>query len=196
MSRSFNYMLDKYENIYETYPFESRDEHLLWRGSQVHCYELCFEIYNIWRFATTGERWGCIHNDPWTRQKAVDSIRKELPGSVDEIRLMDWSTDREHYNLSRTLFEHCKAKYLQHMRGNTYSSRFKYLLLCGSVVLAEENPIHNEWWYEFLPKDAIVPLKDQFYTDAASKLDEVMKSKDKGEAIARRGYDFAMKTFS
>lgn len=53
-----------------------------------------------------------------------------------------------------------------HLTGGTYSSRLKYLLLCGSVVFHERDTVFKEWWYEFLPEDAYAPVKDFNFTDA------------------------------
>lgn len=53
---------------------------------------------------------------------------------------------------------------------------------------------YREWWFDFVPKDAVIPIDD--YLDTERLLDLVMGLPDKGEAIARRAHEFAMKTFS
>eukprot|EP00397_Hematodinium_sp_SG-2012_P058988 GEMP01075141.1.p2 GENE.GEMP01075141.1~~GEMP01075141.1.p2 ORF type:complete len:120 (+),score=11.76 GEMP01075141.1:665-1024(+) len=53
------------------------------------------------------------------------------------------------------LDDHCQYKYLAFLNGNTYSSRLKYELLCGSVVFASP-PDWVEWWSEQLkPSDYV-----------------------------------------
>ena len=109
---------------------------------------------------------------------------------------MNWEKEGRGNEKSVTLMDTCNKKYLLHMRGCTYSSRLKYLLLCGSVVFTQQNPYNEEWWYDFLPTNAYVPLQDLYFQDADPKLEQVLKLKDKGEKIGKRAYEFAMRTFS
>ena len=97
---------------------------------------------------------------------------------------------------SRTLLEHCDFKYLAHLTGRTYSSRIKYLLLCGSVVFASRDLECKEWWYRFLPDDAYVPVHNADFGDVPKKLSALINSRDKGESIAKRGYEFAQQMFT
>lgn len=57
--------------------------------------------------------------------------------------MWDWVQEPEHEHFVG-LPQHCKNKYLLNWPGNSYSARFKYLLLCGSVVVHSDNG-----WYEF-----------------------------------------------
>ena len=57
------------------------------------------------------------------------------------------------------LLEQCKHRYLAFLAGTTYSSRIKYQLLCGSLVLAQE-PRFLEWWSRLLaPGVHYVPVE-------------------------------------
>jgi hypothetical protein len=48
-----------------------------------------------------------------------------------------------------TLPDHCHYKYLLHLAGNSYSSRLKYLMACGSVVFFLSDP-NVEFYYSSL----------------------------------------------
>ena len=45
---------------------------------------------------------------------------------------------------------HCQYKHLLHLPGVSNSGRFKYLLGCGSAVVAYDFHQYREWWFPFL----------------------------------------------
>mmetsp|Transcript_21500 Transcript_21500/g.64171 ORF Transcript_21500/g.64171 Transcript_21500/m.64171 type:complete len:435 (+) Transcript_21500:63-1367(+) len=121
------------------------------------------------------------------RAQAMKALQG-LPG-VD-VAYMEW------HNVSITghngapgcvgLRDHCRRRYLAFLNGNTYSSRLKYQLLCGSCVFASR-PQWIEWWSRLLsPKTDYLEVR-QDWSDAAEKLAEVRARPDGGHAIAEQG---------
>ena len=76
------------------------------------------------------------------------------PSDALDVEVWDWSKkpgwfkrhDRQQF---LGLPDHCKHKYLLNWPGNTYSARLKYLLLCGSLVLHNDNG-WSEFYYHHL----------------------------------------------
>lgn len=84
------------------------------------------------------------------------------------------------------LLDHCKHRYLAFLDGNTYSSRLKYNLLCGSCVFASRQP-YVEWWTRhFKPNEDYVEVSAD-WSDAPAKHAEVRWSSDGGRKIAESG---------
>merc|ERR1712113_179015 len=92
------------------------------------------------------------------------------------------------------LLDHCKYKYLAFLNGNTYSSRLKFNLLCGSVVFASEAR-WEEWWTGQLSSSEYVRVADD-WSDAGLLFEKTRVSVDRGEAIGSRGRKFAVKTLN
>lgn len=85
------------------------------------------------------------------------NIAADLQPSAElDVRVWDWIQDRQGF---LGLAEHCKNKYLLNWPGNSYSARYKYLLLCGSVVLHGDNGYY-EFFYPML-KDGLNIVKTQ-----------------------------------
>ena len=90
------------------------------------------------------------------RIQQMEAILKSAAPRADmyDIAPMTWKANvGEGMNLADgcvSLHDHCNRRFLLHLRGNTYSSRLKYLLLCGSVVLMPEQE-YEEWWSPAVP---------------------------------------------
>lgn len=139
-------------------------------------------------------RGGRVHNQ--NRELAI-KVFQDKP-AVD-IAFMDWR------NTSITgingapgcvgLLEHCKYRYLAFLDGNTYSSRLKYNLLCGSCVLASRQP-YVEWWTRHLKagEDYVEVASD--WSDAPQKHAQVRWSADGGQKVAESGRRKALELLS
>merc|ERR1711933_425316 len=80
------------------------------------------------------------------------------------------------------LLEHCRYRYLAFLNGNTYSSRFKYQLLCGSCVFASRQP-WVEWWSHLIePERDYVEVRPD-WADATHRLAEVRSRVDGGRGV-------------
>jgi len=93
-------------------------------------------------------------------------------------------------NNSASLLEFCAHRYLLHLDGHTYSSRIKYLLLCGSTVLAGTQMWH-EWFYPLLPGHH-VPLASGF----AAALHWIDANTHTAETMAARAQALMLRVFA
>lgn len=93
------------------------------------------------------------------------------------------------------LLEHCKYRYLAFLDGNTYSSRFKYNLLCGSCVFASL-PSWVEWWSRLFKANEDYVEVGVDWRDAPQKHWETRWSVDGGRAIAENGRRKALEVLS
>ena len=103
------------------------------------------------------------------RKQVVDTVK----GPDIDLAFMQWhSTSLTGVNGAPGcvgLIDHCKYKYLAFLQGNTYSSRLKYQLLCGSCVFASKQP-WIEWWTQLLvPFEDLIEVADD-WSDATQKL--------------------------
>eukprot|EP00733_Pompholyxophrys_punicea_P001236 Pompholyxophrys_punicea_v1_NODE_568_length_1676_cov_8.374460.p1 type:complete len:463 gc:universal NODE_568_length_1676_cov_8.374460:274-1662(+) len=88
---------------------------------------------------------------PWSKRSSKILFRGQISGQKTEAKKIadenpaefDMSSDRI------DIEEFCKSKYLLHLNGvgaGAYSSKFKYLLMCGSAVLYSAPFYFEEWW--------------------------------------------------
>jgi len=92
-----------------------------------------------------------------------------------------------------------------HFDGNSYSSRLKYLMACGSVVFKQKSD-WVEWWSAWAPDYA--PLDEEIFVtlekggvDAAEKLATMYKaSQEPGDnravKMAKRAQEFFLRIFN
>ena len=114
---------------------------------------------NPWRFVNSKRNdifWrGAPLNNP-TRVKQLQRILETIPAYPEtyNLKLMEWvSNTLDGNNTAKgciKMHDHCDHRFLLHLQGNTYSSRLKYLLLCGSVVFMPQQEF-EEWWYPAFP---------------------------------------------
>lgn len=135
----------------------------------------------FWRGAELGDRKSTIRQSKLRKQRGVD------------IKFMSWADK----GTCVTLLDHCKYKYIPYIRGNSYSSRFKYNLLCGSCVFTAAVEVGwEEWWTRlFTPgKDYVEVGVD--WRNASAVLSEVRSSSDGGRTIAESGQRKALDLLS
>ena len=82
------------------------------------------------------------------------NLSTKYPDLID-VKGMEWTKYTNSSILHGThtytsLEDHCNYKYLLHQEGNSYSSRIKYLLLCGSTVVYNRIEFWEEYWYHLL----------------------------------------------
>eukprot|EP00439_Symbiodinium_sp_Y106_P072221 s2754_g13.t1 len=93
------------------------------------------------------------------------------------------------------LLEQCKHRYLAFLAGTTYSSRIKYQLLCGSLVLAQE-PRFLEWWSRLLaPGVHYVPV-EKSWANVQPLMQLLRQNPLQAARIARQGQRLAMAALS
>ncbi|CAF1093336.1 unnamed protein product, partial [Adineta ricciae] len=123
---------------------------------------------------------------------------KLYPDTMD-LAPVSWQkgTDSLAYKASfsyRTLEDHCNYKYLVHLEGNTYSSRLKYLLLCGSPVIFNPLQAWEEYWYHLLKDRENIMLFEEAGNEAAFNrtLDFLMHNEKRAKEIGRRGQQLVL----
>ncbi|UJR16899.1 hypothetical protein I4U23_003797 [Adineta vaga] len=128
----------------------------------------------------------------WKRIWYID-IAKQYPHTMD-IKDVSWnaSVDRFAYaasNTYMTLEEHCNYKYLAHLEGSSYSSRLKYLLLCGSPVLYNPVQYWEEYWYHLLRDGENIVVFEKARDEAAlnKMIDYLLQNENKMKRIGRKG---------
>lgn len=130
------------------------------------------------------------------RANAVNALQG-VPGT--DVAFMVW------HNTSITgvngapgcvgLLDHCRYRYLALLNGNSYTSRLKYQLLCGSCVFASV-PAWVEWWtHLFVPGEDYVDVRED-WSNGPRRLAEIRASADGGWAIAERSRQKALALLS
>jgi len=174
-SHGYGYLFTQYEQEAkkaELHPedwWSSKEDLLFWRG-------------------------GHVHNQ--NREAAVKVFR-DKPGT--DMAFMEWK------NTSITgingapgcvgLLKHCRYRYLAFLDGNTYSSRLKYNLLCGSCVFASRQT-YMEWWTRHFKAGEDYVEVSPDWSDAPKKHADVRWSSDGGKKIAESGRQKALKMLS
>eukprot|EP00929_Paragymnodinium_shiwhaense_P052362 TRINITY_DN26235_c0_g1_i1.p1 TRINITY_DN26235_c0_g1~~TRINITY_DN26235_c0_g1_i1.p1 ORF type:complete len:434 (+),score=35.10 TRINITY_DN26235_c0_g1_i1:84-1385(+) len=140
----------------------------------------------FWRGSPTGDRHHLIKKWLLPLQEHVD------------VHMMHWEpvSVRPDKNASGCvgLMEHCRHRYLAFFEGSTYSSRFKYMLLCGSCVIAPE-PQWAEWWTGLFEPGADFVQAKKDWSDISDVYGRLRSSADGGQAIAHRGRQKALEVF-
>ena len=93
------------------------------------------------------------------------------------------------------LLEQCQHRYLAFLAGTTYSSRIKYQLLCGSLVLAHE-PRFVEWWSHLLLPGVHYAPVEPAWANVQPMMQLLRRNPLRAEAIARQGQGLAMEALS
>lgn len=156
---------------------------------------------------------GARLNNP-TRINQLESVvntlnTSKVPPEVYNIKPMEWLENTLHGENKAdgcvSMNDHCKSRFLLHLQGNTYSSRLKYLLLCGSVVFMPQQE-YEEWWYPAIPSndsvtrdnEIIVHVKSDV-SDFHQKLGEFFSSTEASKRTVETGLrsiSFATRVFS
>jgi protein glucosyltransferase len=120
-------------------------------------------------------------------------VAKKYPGSMD-VGVMKWTRLKNILALTpsdtyKTLEQHCSYKYLLHQEGVTYSSRLKYLLLCGSAVVFNAVEYWEEYWYHLLENDKNIILFEANGNETVleSTLNFLKHQDDKAKDIGSKG---------
>ena len=144
--------------------FEERTSKAFWRG-----------VFN-----NEGRSW--FHSLSVKYPNLVDVQQNTWSGRANAIAL----TGSEAYT---TLEDHCKFKYLLHIEGGSYSSRLKYLLLCGSTVIYDRGNHWDEYWYHLLEHNQnVILFEKRGNEDEFKKLHEFLsKNEDKAKEIGNQG---------
>jgi len=124
-------------------------------------------------------------------------MSKKYPETLD-VTAMQWARSRDVLaqkpsETYRTLEQHCSYKYLLHQEGVTYSSRLKYLLLCGSTVVINVMEYWEEYWYHLLENGTNIILFEKSGNEAAleNMLQFLRRHEDKAKDIGIKGRQLA-----
>jgi len=135
--------------------------------------------------------WRGADND-WKRRWFIE-MGKKYPDTID-VSGMDWirkSGVLSHKGSDnyKTLEQHCSYKYLLHLEGASYSSRIKYLLLCGSTVVFNVIEYWEEYWYHLLENGKNIIFFNGNLNETAlnSTLDFLKNNEDRAKDIGARG---------
>ncbi|UJR16828.1 hypothetical protein I4U23_003727 [Adineta vaga] len=141
----------------QKYPYETRLSKLLWRGE--------YKPKRAWIFAET----------------------RQYPNNMD-IAIVSWIDNNRTLqlrptNMYKTPEENCNYKYLLHVEGHSYSSRLKYLLLCGSPVIYPMMDYWQEYWYHLLQNGTNIFLVNA--NNSGKVLDDAVNYLKEHEHIAK-----------
>lgn len=131
----------------------------------------------------------------WTnkiREKLIEVTRNKPWADVEEIK---WEgaaqIPTEFARLAMPIVDHCDYQYLMHTEGRSYSGRDKYLLNCGSVVIAPE----SDWvlpYHDVLvtsgPEQNIVQVYRNL-TDLDSTMRQLLENPERAQSIAKNGVE-------
>eukprot|EP00933_Yihiella_yeosuensis_P013971 TRINITY_DN12712_c1_g3_i1.p1 TRINITY_DN12712_c1_g3~~TRINITY_DN12712_c1_g3_i1.p1 ORF type:complete len:510 (+),score=52.84 TRINITY_DN12712_c1_g3_i1:36-1532(+) len=155
-------------------PWRNRTDEIFWRGAPVD-------------------------ENQASKSGRSEALRRlsSVPGS--DAKFMSWrsvsATGENEVPGCVGLLEQCRYRYLAFLAGTTYSSRVKYQLLCGSVVLAAE-PEFVEWWTALmLPGLHYAPVPENW--EGVDILMQLLRDKPMAaRAIARQGQNLALNALS
>ena len=164
--------------------FESKKNDLFWRGAS-------------------------LMNPKREQQLEKISNASNIPENAVDAKLMEWIFDANNgENLSSqcvTMNDHCDHRFLLHLQGNTYSSRLKYLLMCGSVVLMPQQE-YEEWWYPAIPSADVANEDNEIVVHIKNDISDFSEkfklfhdpNITTGRAIrtSRRALEFSLEVFS
>lgn len=128
----------------------------------------------------------------WKRKWILD-IANKYPDKLD-IDTIKWIGPKKFLTLTasstyKTLEQNCNYKYLLHQEGVSYSSRLKYLLLCGSTVIYRVLEDWEEYWYHLLENGTnIIFFKGQNNEEELLKtVDNLIHDEENAKKIGQRG---------
>ncbi|CAF0866885.1 unnamed protein product [Adineta ricciae] len=137
----------------------------------------------------------------WKRLWYID-LAKENPDIMD-IKDVSWNATANGVahrasNAYVTLEGHCDYKYLAHLEGSSYSSRLKYLLLCGSPVVYNPVQYWEEHWYHLLKDRENIIVFESARNEAALKklLDHLSHNENKMKRIGQKGQQLVLEYLS
>jgi hypothetical protein len=141
-----------------------------------------------------------LQNNKRKEQLDVLYSKPDLPPGVLNTKMLDWQTEG-----CVTMHDHCTHRYLIHFQGNTYSSRLKYLLLCGSLVIMPQQE-YEEWWYPAIPSrdiadednEILLHVKDDLsdFNQKFSGVYHETEISNRTLSLSRRALEFANEVFS
>ncbi|CAF1636423.1 unnamed protein product, partial [Adineta ricciae] len=137
----------------------------------------------------------------WKRLWYID-LAKENPDIMD-MKDVNWNATANGVahrpsNAYVTLEGHCDYKYLAHLEGSSYSSRLKYLLLCGSPVVYNPVQYWEEYWYHLLKDRENIIVFESARNEAALKklLDHFSHNENKMKRIGQKGQQLVLEYLS
>jgi len=162
-------------------------------------------VFDIFReevgVATWDEKQDLLHwrgskvSNPY-RGKVIEWVRQQNLTEFVDMRFSFIHSDQDKGKVDKCerLTEACQYRFLVHLPGNTYSSRLKYLLLCGSVVFAP--PMEwEEWWHHRLVPGVHYVAVAHDWHDLGSKLRPLLADKVSARRIADAGRALALEMF-
>ncbi|CAK9072743.1 Pre-mRNA-splicing factor ATP-dependent RNA helicase DHX16 (DEAH-box protein 16), partial [Durusdinium trenchii] len=171
-SHDYSYLFQKFKSWHHRYaPWQNRSDLVFWRGAPV--------------------------DDERAREKVVQRFQREVEKS--DVKFMSWkvvsSTGLNEVQGCVGLLEQCQYRYLAFLAGTTYSSRIKYQLLCGSLVLAHE-PRFIEWWsHLLLPGVHYAPVQSD-WSDVSVMMELLRRQETQARRLARQGQRLAQVALS
>lgn len=137
------------------------------------------------------------------REKQLDAVMNSssLPSEFLNLSFMNRAVEGDGGCIS--MHDHCSHRHLLHLQGNTYSSRLKYLLLCGSVVFVPQQE-YEEWWYPAIasadsttPDNEIVIHLEEDMSGFDDKVYDLIEGDlNRTISLSTRALDFALQVFS
>ncbi|KAL4927063.1 DUF821 domain protein [Aspergillus undulatus] len=139
--------------------FKNKKKQLLWRGSVASNPEIRGALLS----ATRGKPWSSTREINWDTSSQEDADNGILP-----------------------MESHCTYQFLAHTEGRSFSGRGKYLLSCGSVVIAHK-PLWAEMHHGALissgPEANYVQVERDF-SDLERKIEHLLDNPEVAERIA------------
>ena len=153
----------------------------------------------FWRGAAMGRLRTAV-----TENLAAINDKNDAGEPLFDAQLMKWHNNTaDGKNIASncySLVEHCNYRYLAFLEGKTYSSRLKYMMMCGSVVFRNVGG-WTEWWYPLFEQEEAengpmtVVVEHKEWNDAADKMRELRNDLGQAERMAERAKAFAEKWF-
>jgi len=172
MSHDYSYLYHQFKRWHHRHaPWLNRSDVVFWRGAPV--------------------------DDGQARQKVVQRFQREVAAS--DVKFMSWkavsSTGVNEVQGCVGLLEQCRYRYLAFLAGTTYSSRIKYQLLCGSLVLAHELRFIEWWSHLLLPGVHYAPVATD-WSDVSTLMELIRRKEVQARTLARQGQRLAMTALS
>ena len=163
-------------------PFSSRTNKLLWRGGKLMTNKRDVALHNLLRLQDL-------------QRQANSSMSTEI-----DVAYMTWHgnngvTGTVSQPDCTALIDECGNKFLAFLPGNTYSSRLKFQLQCGSVVIKGPDTF-EEWWSPFQADfklhhgNPYLELSNDTFDDAEEKIAFLEANPKEAEKIAMASRKF------
>jgi hypothetical protein len=189
----------------QRYAWDNKKARLFWRGCDTSC-DIAFSLGDDVLSSRHAEAEGWADKTEWTdilEHKRPLDLRNMHADATDrypdvlDMRITDGGNASYPYAKKVPMMEHAAFRYLAHLDGATYSSRFMKLLLMNSAVFKMHSYVYEFFYDALIPDEHYVSFKFRFgadnpIADLIAKVKWAEANQDRVRQIAANGRKFAL----